>query len=119
MSNNYTTGTWTPHPGKEEEFVWAWLEFASSASSVPGAGLLSLTRDIRDRERFLSFGGWDSLEQVRGWRGSPEFRERMALVLQHVTEFQPSELTLVATADGGAAAIEEISVAVPAHGSAT
>jgi len=112
MSEIYTTGTWTPYPGKEEDFVRAWAEFASWASSMPGAGLLSLTRDIRDTARFISFGGWESFEQVRDWKGSPEFRERMAHVLQHVADFQPSELKLVATADAGAAQIERTGVAV-------
>jgi hypothetical protein len=55
---------------------------------------------------------------VRDWKGSPEFRERMAQVLQHVAEFQPSELKLVATADAGAAQIEQTGVAAPAHESA-
>ena len=102
MNEIYTTGTWTPHQGREDDFVHAWMEFAGWASSRPGAGLLSLTRDLRDPGRFVSFGGWESLEQVREWKGSPEFRERMAQVLQYVAEFQPSELELVATAQAGA-----------------
>jgi heme-degrading monooxygenase HmoA len=111
MAEIYTTGTWTPYPGKEEDFVRAWAEFASWASGMPGAGLLSLTRDVRDTERFVSFGGWESLEQVRDWKGSPDFRERMAQVLQHVAEFQPTELRLIATADAGAAEIMQTGVA--------
>jgi heme-degrading monooxygenase HmoA len=75
--------------------------------------------DTRETERFISFGGWDSLEQVHGWKDSREFRERMAQILQHVAEFQPSEIELVATADGGAARIEQLDVVVTAHGSAT
>ena len=118
MSNVYTTGTWTPYPGKEKEFVSAWAQFASWASGMPGAGRLSLARDIRETERFISFGGWDSLEQVRGWKGSAEFRERMAHVLQHVAEFQPAELQLVATAEARDAEFELNSVAVPEHESA-
>ena len=101
MSHIYTTGTWSPYPGQEEDFVRAWEQFATWASSMPGAGRLSLARDMRETERFISFGGWDSLEQVRGWKGSPEFRERMAQVLQHVDEFQPAELTLIASAEHG------------------
>ena len=118
MSDVYTTGTWTPYPGKEEDFVRAWAQFASWASSMPGAGRLSLTRDMRETERFISFGGWESLEQVRGWKGSPEFRERMAHVLQHVADFQPAELQLVATADARAAEFESNGVAVSEHESA-
>ena len=111
MSEVYTTGTWMPSPGKEEAFVQAWAEFASWASGMPGAGALSLTRDIRDTNRFVSFGAWQTIEQVHDWKRSPEFGERMAQVQQHVAEFHPSELTLVAKADAGAV---ELGVAVPA-----
>jgi heme-degrading monooxygenase HmoA len=70
---------------------------------MPGAGRLSLARDLRAPERFISFGGWESLEQVRSWKRSPEFRERMAHVLQHVDDFNPSELEVVATTERSAA----------------
>src|SRR5262249_36329637 len=52
---------------------------------------------------FVSFGEWETIEQVRGWKTSPEFKERMARVLQHVDEFRPAELALVASAEHGAA----------------
>jgi heme-degrading monooxygenase HmoA len=97
----YTTGTWRPNAGREDAFIAAWKRFAGWASSMPGAGRLRLVRDISDPGRFVSFGDWDSIEQVRGWKRSPEFRERMARVLQHVDSFEPLELDLVATADGG------------------
>ena len=44
---------------------------------------------------------------MRAWKGSPEFKERMARVLQHVSEFNPTELELVATADEGHASRPE------------
>ena len=102
MSTVYTTGTWTPTPGRENEFVEAWERFAAWASEMPGAGTLRLTRDLYEEGRYVSFGDWSSVEEVRGWKSSPEFKERMAQVLQHVTEFQPAELGLVATAGDGA-----------------
>jgi heme-degrading monooxygenase HmoA len=101
MSRIYTSGTWTPNPGSEEAFVDAWTQFASWASSMPGAGRLQLVRDITEPERFVSFGEWESLDEVRAWKSSPEFRERMARVLQHVDDFRPAELALVATAEAG------------------
>jgi heme-degrading monooxygenase HmoA len=101
MTTVHTSGTWKPYPGSEEAFVEAWTQFASWAGSMPGAGRLQLARDLREPERFVSFGDWDSLEHVKDWKTSPEFRERMAQVLQHVDEFKPVELTLVATADAG------------------
>jgi heme-degrading monooxygenase HmoA len=98
MTATYTTGTWAPYQGREAAFVQAWVEFATWASAMPGAGALSLTRDVLDSGRFVSFGSWESLEAVREWKASPAFRERMALVLQYVDEFQPSELAVIATA---------------------
>ena len=101
MSTVYTSGTWKPSPGREDAFVEAWKQFAAWASQMPGAGTLHLVRDLEQPERFMSFGDWENIEQVRDWKSSPEFRERMARVLQHVDEFKPSELTLVAAAEHG------------------
>lgn len=102
----YTTGTWTLNPGREDLFVQAWSEFAAWASSIPGAGRLRLVRDLHQPEQFTSFGEWQTIEAVRAWKSSPEFRERMAQVLQHVGNFHPSELELVAQADEGTVAVE-------------
>jgi heme-degrading monooxygenase HmoA len=99
----YTSGSWKPSPGGEEAFVEAWEQFAAWASQMPGAGRLSLTRDLYQEGRYVSFGDWANAEAVGGWKGSPEFKERMAQVLQHVDEFQSAELGLVATAKDGAA----------------
>jgi heme-degrading monooxygenase HmoA len=108
--NVYTTGSWRPNPGSEEAFVEAWSEFAGWASSMPGAGALRLVRDLGEPSRFVSFGAWEDIDHVRAWKSSPEFRERMARVLQHVDDFQPTELALVATAQGG-----EVSALAPAE----
>jgi len=109
MDELYTHGTWEPYPGKEEAFVEAWAEFAGWASSRPGAGALALTRDTREQGRFVSFGAWETSEAVRGWKGSQEFRERMAHVLEHVNEFHPTELALIATAKQGVVTGVEVS----------
>jgi heme-degrading monooxygenase HmoA len=108
----YTSGTWKPKPSSEDAFVAAWKEFAAWASSMPGAGRLQLVRDLREPEQFVSLGNWASIEQVRGWKSSPEFRERMARVLQHVDEFRPAELTLIASVEHGAANDEEEAISV-------
>jgi len=102
MDELFTTGTWRPYPGKQEAFVEAWAEFAVWTSSRPGADTLSLTRDTREPGRFVSFGAWKTTEAVLDWKSSPEFRERMARVLEHVEEFHPTELALLATATQGA-----------------
>ena len=103
MGEVYTTGAWKPRAGREDAFVEAWTEFAAWASGMAGAGTLRLARDTRDRERFVSFGRWKSNESVRAWKGDPEFRERLAQVMQYVDEFAPTELELVAAVDAARA----------------
>lgn len=107
MSELYTQGVWKPAPGKEEVFIEAWMSFAGWASGMSGAGTLRLARDVRNVERFVSFGTWDSPDAVRAWKSHPEFRERIARVVQHVDEFEPTELALVATAESGVGMIEQ------------
>jgi heme-degrading monooxygenase HmoA len=104
MGTVYTSGTWTPSAGREQAFVEAWEEFAAWATRQPDAGRLQLTHDLNAEGRYVSFGAWPSEDAVRGWKGSPEFKERLAQVLQHVDEFQPAELAVIATAEDGAAA---------------
>jgi heme-degrading monooxygenase HmoA len=105
MTELITTGTWHPKAGAEDAFVAAWMEFAGWASEMPGAGLLRLGRDTRDTGRFVSFGAWESAGAAHDWKASPEFRERMARVQEHVERFEPAELDLVATADAGATTV--------------
>ena len=102
MSTYYTAGRWTPRPDRVEAFVEAWTAFAAWASGMPGAGELRLVRDVGDGGRYLSFGAWVSDDAVRAWKSAPEFGRRLALVLEHVDRFEPSELALVATARAGA-----------------
>ena len=101
MPEVYTTGSWKPFPGQEEPFVEAWTEFASWASERHGAGRARLTRDLRDPNQFVSFMDWESIEDVRSWKGSPEFKERMSRVQKHIDKFAPTELELVASCVGG------------------
>jgi heme-degrading monooxygenase HmoA len=102
MVEYFTTGRWTVGSDKQDAFVEAWQEFAGWASAKPGAGTLVLMRDLDDPDRFVSIGDWRTVDAIRDWKGSPEFRERIAQVLQHVSEFDPRNLALVATAENGA-----------------
>lgn len=106
MAELYTFGAWKPSAGKEDAFLDAWLAFAGWASGRPGAGKLRLARDVREPDRFVSFGSWDTPDAVRDWKSSPEFRERISQVQQHVDEFKPTELAVVATAESGVGALE-------------
>jgi len=91
----YTTGSWKPFPGREDAFLEAWAEFMTWATSLPGAGAAVLGRDERDPGRFVSFAAWESIDAVRGWKDSPEFKPRMARVQEHVDKFAPTELDVV------------------------
>lgn len=75
---------------------------------MAGAGTLRLTRDVRETERFVSFGRWESIDAVRAWKTASEFRERMARVLQHVDDFEATELAVAATAEREAATIDAL-----------
>jgi heme-degrading monooxygenase HmoA len=69
---------------------------------MPGADTLRLARDTNDPGQYVSFGRWDSIEDVHAWKASPEFRQRMAVVQENVDRFSPAELEVVATIDAGA-----------------
>jgi heme-degrading monooxygenase HmoA len=96
MSVTYSSGAWTVKEGEGEAFVEAWTEFARWLNTMPGAGTARLTRDLGEPGHFLSFAPWESAEAMQAWKSAPEFRERMAALQEHVTEFTPSEFELVA-----------------------
>lgn len=91
----YTTGSWRPFPGHEDAFLAEWKEFMGWASRLPGAGEAVLARDQRDPARFVSFAAWESLDAVRSWKDSPEFKPRMSRVQEHVDKFAPTELDVL------------------------
>ncbi|MFO7572236.1 MAG: antibiotic biosynthesis monooxygenase family protein [Gaiellaceae bacterium] len=99
MAGVYTTGSWGPFEGREDAFLQEWRAFAAWAASLPGAGRAVLGRDLRDPERFVSFMAWDDIEAVRAWKGSPEFKPRMARVQAHIDRFAPTELEVVEVVD--------------------
>ena len=99
MGDVYTMGTWTAKDGEEDEFIAAWEEFVRWGSSLPGSGTLRLTRDLTNPLTFVSFADWDTIENVRAWKSTPEFKRRMAEVQQHVAAFKPLELELVSVVD--------------------
>jgi heme-degrading monooxygenase HmoA len=92
----YTTGSWRPFPGHEEAFLEAWREFASWSCRMPGAHAAVLGRDLRDPVRFVSFMGWESIDDVHSWKASPDFKSHMAPVQEHVDKFAPTELAVAA-----------------------
>jgi heme-degrading monooxygenase HmoA len=104
MTEVFSSGEWKAKDGEEQEFESAWTEFAKWASEMPGAGPLQLTRDLAEEGHYLSFAPRESLEAMRNWKSSPDFKQRMGRVREHVTEFSPAEYELVAKIEKGAAA---------------
>jgi heme-degrading monooxygenase HmoA len=96
----YTAGIWTVKPGREEEFVALWRELADwTLGSFPVAqGTLLRSRD--DPSRFLSFGPWESVEQIDAWRSSPEWQERVARLREVLDAFEPGSYDVAAEVGG-------------------
>jgi heme-degrading monooxygenase HmoA len=102
MNDIFTSGTWKANPGSEDTFVEAWTGFAAWASTKPGVGALHLLRSLHEPDRFLSFADWESPRDVQSWKSAPDFRERLAHVLQHVAEFDATEYAAAASVEAAA-----------------
>ena len=108
MSDVYTTGSWEPFTGQARAFHEAWADFAAWATGFPGAGRALLGRDVREEGRYVSFIRWESMEAMRAWKASPDFKPRMGRVQTHIDKFSPTEIVLVAEAEDGAASIAPV-----------
>lgn len=99
MAPLYTLGEWTTKAGRQDEFAAAWHEFADwTAANVPGATWAKLLQDRDAPERFISFGPWQSEEDVTEWRQRPGFQERVAKIHQLVEAFSPRTMDVAAEA---------------------
>jgi quinol monooxygenase YgiN len=82
----YTLGIWLVHPGRENDFVQAWRDLARrTQEDYPNAKAV-LMHDHDVRNRFVSTGPWESLEQIEQWRSSATFTqgvEAMRELLEH------------------------------------
>lgn len=99
MSELVTTGVWRVRSGHEAEFIQEWTDFAQWAAQMPGADTLRLACDNADPQRYVSFAPWRDADAAHAWKQTPEFRQRIAQVLQYVQDFQPTELSVVAAFD--------------------
>lgn len=92
----YTSGVWKVKPGRGEEFIAAWTEFAQwTKTRAPGAGWARLLRDASDEDRFVTFGPWDSVEAIAAWRALDGWKERITKVRELLISFEAQTLTLV------------------------
>jgi heme-degrading monooxygenase HmoA len=97
MAETYTSGSWTVKPGEENDFIEAWKEFVGSATDLPGSGVFRLLQDHDRRDRFTSFGEWESLEAQQAWMQLPEFTDGLSRVRSHCSDFHGWSSELVAT----------------------
>jgi heme-degrading monooxygenase HmoA len=92
----YTQGVWRVKPGRAEEFVAAWTEFAEwTLQHADGAGWGKLLRDLGDEHRFVSIGPWDSLDAIQSWRSLDGWSERVGRIRELLVGFEPATLELV------------------------
>jgi heme-degrading monooxygenase HmoA len=97
----FTYGRFEVAPENEQAFVDAWSHFATWISERPGNRAVRLHRDVRNARRFVSVGQWDDADAVRAFKSEREFKERLATIVRHATEFEPTELvTVVKVTDG-------------------
>ncbi len=88
----YTLGIWLVHPGRENDFVQVWRDFARrTKEEFPAvSGVLMHDRDVPNR--FISTGQWESLEQIEQWRASAGFQQGMQDTRELVEHFEPHTL---------------------------
>jgi heme-degrading monooxygenase HmoA len=90
----YTLGIWTVTPGREENFVEAWKELADHTKADFPEETATLLRDRDQPNRFISFGPWESLEQIERWRSSDTFKRGVGKLREVLEDFVPHTMDL-------------------------
>jgi heme-degrading monooxygenase HmoA len=98
MRHTWTYSTWIVKPGQEDEFVRRWRDWAEHATLYGFASKGRLLRDRDNPSRFISFGRWESPEQVAHWRGAADFHEHTAPLHEVIESFTPHTFEEVAEA---------------------
>jgi heme-degrading monooxygenase HmoA len=99
MAELYTLATWMVKPGREDKFVTAWREMGErTLEDFPGAHGTLLQET--ETGRFVSFGPWESEEQIAEWRASPAFQEGVGKMQALLDGFEPGTYRLRADIGG-------------------
>jgi quinol monooxygenase YgiN len=88
----YTSGRWKVTPGNEDEFVNAWKDLAIRTKEDFPEATATLLRDRDDPTLFISFGPWESIEQIEQWRASETFQTGVQKIRPLLAEFMPHTL---------------------------
>lgn len=84
----YTLGIWTAKPGEEDAFVAGWKEFATATKTDFPEATAMLLRDRDEPNVFISFGPWESLDQIEQWRGSEMFKSGIGKIRAALESFE-------------------------------
>lgn len=96
MGQLYTSGDWVTKPGREDDFVAAWEEFALwTTENVSGAVWAVLTKHDAEPNRFRSFGSWENQEAIEAWRASPDFQQAIGKMKELLESFEAHTLEAV------------------------
>jgi heme-degrading monooxygenase HmoA len=98
MHEHYASGNWIVTPGRDSEFVQRWTEFLEwTRASASEFGSAVLIRDAEDRNHFISFASWESVEALRSWRSQPEFAAKLGACRALCDDFRGGNYLVVAT----------------------
>jgi hypothetical protein len=98
----YTLAMYRVQAGREEDFIAAWDELATTFSSLPQPPLWgTLIRHRIDRMLFYSFGPWHSAEHIAAMRENPAAGEAFSRLQQLCDELQPGDFEVVRHVDVG------------------
>ncbi len=96
MGTPFTHTTWKVKPGREDEFVRRWLDWAEWSHRQGLRAQARLLRDVESPGTFVSFGPWETIGAVQRWRAEPGYHERVVRLQELLEEFEPRTLEEVA-----------------------
>jgi heme-degrading monooxygenase HmoA len=89
----FTMEHWTVKPGKEEIFLEKWQKFAQwTLNNLRGARWVYMVQDQEQKNKFISFGPWGSLESIAEWRQSSKFKSAFAEFKEFCEDVQPGTM---------------------------
>lgn len=92
-NQRFSAGIWLVKPGKENDFIAAWGEFAKwTFNHNLGSPEVYLLQDLQQPRRFISCGPWESIQKIEAWRQLPEFKEFFAKAKEMCDEITPITL---------------------------
>ena len=92
----YTLGIWKVQAGRENDFVRAWSEMANNTKADFTESVATLLQDMDEPRTFISFGPWESLEQIEQWRSSDTFKNGVGSIRSLLDDFAPHTMQIAA-----------------------